>query len=348
MPALAIAERLRARRPDLEPVLVGANRGIEARILPTRSFRYHLLPIEPLYRREWWRNVRWPLVAARVYRALGRLFAEERPLAVLGTGGYASAPSVWYAARHGLPTALQEQNAYPGLATRLLADRVDHIYLGMPEARSRLRPGLATRVFDPGNPVAPPEPGRRAAALVRFGLAGDERVLLVTGGSQGAVAINQAVAQWLDRGGGHGTTVLWATGRGSHAQFARYDRPPAVQVFDFLDPIQDAYAVATLVIGRAGMMTAAELCAWGVPMVLVPLPTSAGDHQRHNAAALASAGAAVALEQGPDLSARLASTVDGLFGDGPRLARMAGAARSRGRPAAVDEIVTQFLTLFGG
>jgi UDP-N-acetylglucosamine--N-acetylmuramyl-(pentapeptide) pyrophosphoryl-undecaprenol N-acetylglucosamine transferase len=173
-------------------------------------------------------------------------------------------------------------------------------------------------------------------------------VLLVTGGSQGALAINRAVADWLEAGGGSGLTVLWATGRGSYAEFARLHRPPAVQVFDFLDPIQDAYAVASLVVGRAGMMTGAELCAWGLPMILVPLPTSAGDHQRHNAAALAAAGAAVVMEQGDGLSNRLAATVGDLLGGSTRLAQMAKAARTRGRPAAVDEIVTQFLTLLTG
>jgi len=348
MPALAIATRLAALRPDVEPVMVGAARGIEAQLLPTRPFRYCLLPIEPLYRQQWWKNLRLPLVAVKVYRELRQLFEREEPAAVLGTGGYASAPSVWYAARCGIPTAIQEQNAFPGLATRLLAGRVGQIYLGMPEGRARLSPGPMTRVFDTGNPVTPPNPARRAPALARFGLSGDERVLLVTGGSQGAVAINRAVAAWLGRGGGSDLTILWATGRGSHAEFAHFHRPPSVQVFDFLDPIQDAYAVASLVVGRAGMMTGAELCAWGVPMVLVPLPTSAGDHQRHNAAALGAAGAAVVVEQAPDLSVRLAGTIEALLADPGRLVRMSEAARTRGRPGAVDEIVTQFLTLFRG
>ncbi|HXI21957.1 MAG TPA: glycosyltransferase, partial [Gemmatimonadales bacterium] len=158
MPALAIAQGLRTRRPDLEPVLIGAERGIEATLLRARNFRYHLLPSEPLYRRQWWRNGRWPFVLARLIRRLERLFATEQPVAVLGTGGYASAPAVWYAARRGIPTALQEQNAYPGLATRLLARRVNEIYLGLPEARTLLRAGPRTRIFDTGNPITPPEP----------------------------------------------------------------------------------------------------------------------------------------------------------------------------------------------
>jgi UDP-N-acetylglucosamine--N-acetylmuramyl-(pentapeptide) pyrophosphoryl-undecaprenol N-acetylglucosamine transferase len=359
MPALAIATRLRELRPDLEPVLVGAERGIEAQLLPKRDFRYHLLPVEPIYRRQWWKNFRWPFVAARLLSRLSAVFRQEQPIAVIGTGGYASGPAVWLAARRGLPTALQEQNAYPGLVTRLLARRVNHIYLGLPEARSRLRLGRHTRVFDTGNPIPAPDAARRERALARFGLIGPPDrptagqpgrppVLLVTGGSQGAVAINQATAGWLDAGRAAGAVVLWATGRGSYAQFARYHRPPAVQVFDFLDPIADAYAVADLVVGRAGMMSGAELCAWGIPAVLIPLPTAAEDHQRHNAEALATAGAAVVLLQRDLTPQSFGDMVDGLLTDPLRRERMARAAKARGKPAAADEIVSHLLTLTGG
>ena len=104
---------------------------------PRRDFRFHLLPSEPIYRRTWWKNVRWPLIMGRLLRAVAGLFEAERPVAVLGTGGYASGPVVWWATRHGVPTAVQEQNAYPGLATRLLSRRVRHVYLGLPGGAGR-------------------------------------------------------------------------------------------------------------------------------------------------------------------------------------------------------------------
>jgi len=346
MPALAIAERLRERRPDLEPVLVGAQRGIEASLLPTRDFRYHLLPAEPLYRRQWWKNVRWPFVIGRLTEAVTRLFEYERPVAVIGTGGYASAPSVWLATRYGLPTAIQEQNAYPGIATRLLSRRVRHVYLGMPEARARLKFGRTTAAYDTGNPIPPPDPARRAAARLRYGLEEGKPVLLVTGGSQGAQAINEAVAGWIDAGGAEGISVLWATGQTTYQRFSQYDRPPEIQVFWFIDPIADAYAVANLAVGRAGMMTGAELCAWGVPSVLVPLPTAAGDHQRHNAEALAAAGAAEMILQRELTPDRFATVVGSLLQDPARLALMSEAARARGKPHAADEIVSLLLTFF--
>lgn len=349
MPALAIATRLRERVPEIEPVLVGAERGIEAQLLPKRDFRYHLLPAEPIYRRQWWKNFRWPLVAGRLMSRLSGLFDKEQPLAVIGTGGYASGPAVWYATRRRLPTAIQEQNAYPGLVTRLIASRVNHIYLGLPEARARLKPGRATQVFDTGNPIPPPDPGRRAGALARFGFTpGDTRpILLVTGGSQGAIAINQTVASWIDGGGASGWRIIWTAGRGSYSQFAQYHRPPGVLVFDFLDPIADAYAVADLVVARAGMMSGAELCAWGLPSILIPLPTAAEDHQRFNAEALASAGAAMMILQRDLTPQSLGLALNDLLRDEARREAMRQAALGRGKPTASDEIVSYLLTLLG-
>jgi UDP-N-acetylglucosamine--N-acetylmuramyl-(pentapeptide) pyrophosphoryl-undecaprenol N-acetylglucosamine transferase len=348
MPALAIATELRRQRPDLEPVLIGAERGIEARLLPTRDFRYHLLPSEPIYRRQWWKNVRWPFLFLGLIRRIAKLFDEEQPLFVIGTGGYASGPVVWYATRRGIPTAMQEQNAFPGMVTRLLAKRVNQLFLGLPEARRRLTIGARTEVVESGNPIPPPDPGRRAAAMTRFGLSeGAGPVLLVTGGSQGAVAVNDAVARWIERGGAAGVQLIWATGRGSYENYRQYHQPPQVQVFDFLDPIADAYAVADLVVGRAGMMTGAELLAWGLPSVMIPLPTAAEDHQRHNAEAFVAAGAAEMILQRELTPEKFTQVVGGLLADRARLQAMADAARSRGKPDAAARIVARLLALPG-
>src|SRR5256884_4714404 len=118
LPGLALAQALKDGGRGVEPVLVGAVRGIEAQVLPRYPFRHRLLPIEPIYRRTWWKNVRWMLIAGRVWRAVGRVLDEERPAIVIGTGGYAAGPVVWRAQRAGLPTVLVEEDAFPGLTTR--------------------------------------------------------------------------------------------------------------------------------------------------------------------------------------------------------------------------------------
>src|SRR5207247_170229 len=137
MPALALAQALREARPEVEPVLVGALRGIEAAVLPHHPFRFHLVPIEPIHRRAWWLNLRWPLVAWRSWRAVGRILAVERPAVVIGTGGYAAGPVVLRAQRAGIPTVVQEQNAFPGLTSRWLAGGARQVHLGFPDARAR-------------------------------------------------------------------------------------------------------------------------------------------------------------------------------------------------------------------
>ncbi|HZA98118.1 MAG TPA: UDP-N-acetylglucosamine--N-acetylmuramyl-(pentapeptide) pyrophosphoryl-undecaprenol N-acetylglucosamine transferase, partial [Gemmatimonadales bacterium] len=248
--------------------------------------------------------------------------------------------------RHGVPTAIQEQNAYPGLASRWLSRRVRHVYLGLPEARRLLRFGPSTQVFDTGNPIAPPRPGHQGSARAKFGFNGERAVVLVTGGSQGALAINTAVAGWLADSGPGDANLIWVTGRATYSQFQGYESP-RVRVLDFLDPMADAYAVADLVVSRAGMITVAELCAWGLPNVLIPLPTAAADHQTHNARVLAEAGASILLLQSELTPLRLKNVVGGLLGDRGRLEQMAAKASARGRPESARDIVSKLLTLIG-
>ncbi len=345
MPALALADAIRALRPDVEPVLVGAVRGIEAAILPTRPYRFHLLPVEPVYRRQWWRNLRWPVLAPGLWRACRRVLRAESPRLVIGTGGYASGPMLVAARVAGLPVALQEQNAQPGLATRWASRWARQVHLGFPEAKEKLWLSAGTEVTALGNPIAPPRAVAGAAARTALGLPTARRTVFVMGGSQGARAINRAVADALDAGAFPDTAVLWSTGRHTHETYAPFHRPPDVQVRAFWDPIADAYAAADLVIGRAGAMTLAELTAWGLPSVLIPLPTAAADHQTANARALEAAGAAVHVAETDLTGAGLADLVRSLLGDPGRLGAMAAAARARGRPEAARAIAERLLTL---
>lgn len=345
MPALALAQALQDTGRGIEPLLVGAERGIEAQVLPRYPFRYQLLPIEPIYRRTWWKNVRWPLIAARVWRAVGHLLEVERPAVAVGTGGYAAGPVVWRAQNARVPTVVVEENAFPGLTTRWLARRARQVHLGFPEARALLRLGTRTEAFTLGNPVRPPEPGDRGGALAEFGLAITRPTLLVFGGSQGAQAINYAVAGALERRLLDATNVVWATGAAHESAFGRYAVAGRVAVRGFLDPMTAAYRAADLVVARAGAMTVAELCAWGKPSILVPLPSAAADHQAHNARALAAAGAAICLPEEQLTPYTLAEQVVGLATDKSRRETLAARAHSRGHPNAAREIVSRILTL---
>jgi UDP-N-acetylglucosamine--N-acetylmuramyl-(pentapeptide) pyrophosphoryl-undecaprenol N-acetylglucosamine transferase len=345
IPALALAQALRDAVAGVELLLVGAERGIEAELLPRQAFRHRLLPIEPIYRRTWWRNARWLWLAPRVWRDVGRLLREERPAIVIGTGGYAAGPIVLRAQRAGLPTVVVEENAFPGLTTRWLARAARQVHLGFPEARERLSPGAHTEIFALGNPVRPPEPGDSRAARRGLGLDPDRPTVLVFGGSQGAQALNYAVAAALERRLLARANVVWGTGTAQAANLARYAVPERVVVRGFFDSMTEPYRAADLVVSRAGAMTVAELCAWGKASILVPLPTAAANHQTHNARALAAAGAAWHLPEHDLTAPGLAQLINELLGDVARLASLGDRARARGHPNASREIVSRILTL---
>lgn len=345
MPALALADALRATRPDVTVTLVGAERGIEAALLPHRDYPFALLPAEPLYRHRWWRNLRWPLLLPRLWRRCRQVLDDTGPALVVGTGGYAAGPLLYAAWRRGIPIALQEQNALPGVTTRFAARWARQIHLGFPEAEARLRPGQDTEVHALGNPITPPGATSRAAARAELGIDEATPVVFVMGGSQGSRAINAAMAGVLDAGRLAGAAVLWSAGPRTYRDHATRHDPPRVQVRAFWDPIATAYAAADVIVARAGAMTLAELAAWGLPSVLIPLPTAAADHQTPNAAAFAGAGAAVHLPESELSADRLGAVLTELVGDPARLAAMAAAARARGRPGAAQAIVERLLDL---
>jgi UDP-N-acetylglucosamine--N-acetylmuramyl-(pentapeptide) pyrophosphoryl-undecaprenol N-acetylglucosamine transferase len=346
IPAIALAEGFRRWASDVQPVIVGAERGVDREILSQRNFPYHLIPAEPLYRRSgFWKNLRLPFTAVRVWGAVGRILRTEEPALVVGTGGYVAGPVLFRAHRQGIPTAIQEQNAVPGLATRWLARIAAQIHLGFPEAAAHLKVRKGTEVLAFGNPVRPMTPGDRESARVALGLDPKRPVVFAFGGSQGARAINEALAGALTQGQLHDVSVLWGTGPSHYTRFNTLSVPGRVVVRGFFDPIDDAYSAADLVVARAGAMTIAELCAWGLPSILVPLPTAAADHQTHNANALAQAGAAVHLAQSSLTGERLATDVRDLIVDRDRLHAMGALARGRGQPEATKKVVSKLLTL---
>ncbi len=339
-PALAIARALVRERPEVRPFFVGALRGIERDVLPTTEFPHLLLDLHPLYRPRVWKNWRTLRGAMAGWGALNRLAREALPALVVGTGGYAAGLTMFWASRHRIPVVQHIGDAIPGITARWAARFSREAYLGYPEAVRYLPKGKGI-YRETGNPIEPPPDIRPAAAEARakFGFPAHATVLLVFGGSQGARALNQAVAAWIDRGLPDDLCLLWATGKAHFDGFKQLDRAD-VRVVPYLAPIADAYAACDLALIRGGMMGTSELSAWGVPMVIVPLPTAANDHQTANARVLERAGAAVHLPQAELTAERLDREIRALLREPgrARLAAMATAAGARGRPHAAAEI----------
>jgi UDP-N-acetylglucosamine--N-acetylmuramyl-(pentapeptide) pyrophosphoryl-undecaprenol N-acetylglucosamine transferase len=344
-PGIAIARALMRLRADVQPFFVGAERGIERDVLPQTGFPHLLLDLHPLYRPKVWKNWRTLRGAMSSWGKLGGLAREERPTLVVGTGGYAAGLTMFWASRRGIPVVQHIGDSIPGITARWTARLSREAYLGYPEAEAFLPHGKCTYRHT-GNPIEPPPDIRPVpvAARAKWGFPAHATVLLVFGGSQGARALNQGVGAWIDRGLPRGLCVLWATGKAHFDGFKQFDRAD-VRVVPYLSPIADAYAACDLALIRGGMMGTSELSAWGVPMVIVPLPTAANDHQTANAKVLERAGAAIHLPQAELTADRLDRDVGGLLEDRARLATMAAAAKARGRPRAAAEIAGHLATL---
>lgn len=345
-PGLAIARAVQRARPDVRPFFIGAQRGIEKDVLPTTGYPFALLDLHPLYRTKVWNNWKTARGLINAWRGIGKIFAEERPAVVVGTGGYAAVAALAYAVAHGIPIAEQTGDSLPSLTARLFSRWAREVYLSFPESAHHLKARSKDALVDTGAPIEPPPAHRpdRAEMLKKWRFPSDAQVLLVYGGSQGSLAINNAVRDWIGRGLTGRTHVLWATGRGNYDGFKQLDND-RVRVVPYLSPVSEAYAVADLAVARGGTMTLAELMAWGIPAIVVPLPTAAANHQELNAIALERAGAAIHLPQSKLTGDALGETVNGLLGDARRRNAIVSAAAQRARPNAAEEIARRVLAI---
>ena len=267
------------------------------------------------------------------------------------TGGYAGAPAGMVAILLGIPLALQEQNAVPGLTTRLLARGAREIHVAYPEVAAHLPAGARDRVRVSGNPVRPPEPRGGDTARGALGLDPSRPTVLVVGGSQGSVALNRAVLEMVGAlREAPGFQLLWSTGP-RHEPGIRQalgDAPPTwVHVTGFIDDIPAALEAADLAVSRAGAMATSEFLAWGLPAILVPLPSAAAGHQARNARALEEAGCALHLPEAELTGGVLLERVRELMDDPDRRRAMARRALERGRPHAARDMARSLAGLLG-
>ena len=347
-PALAIADALRRRRPDVRVVFMGATRGIESRVLPELGEEHFLLPVRGLDRGQrgaFWRAV--PALAGSLLQA-ARVMRRLRPRAVVVTGGYACAPAGAVAALTGVPLLIQEQNAVPGIVTRALSRWAKKIHTAFSGVADRLPRGVRNKVCLTGNPVRATSVHGRSQVREWFQLPEEAVVALIVGGSQGSEALNNLLLAALDAVVARRVNrpdhlhILWSTGPRHHQRvngaLADLGSPDWVHSHPYFDNMPDALAAADLTVSRAGAMFTAELLNQGLPAILVPFPNAAADHQTHNARALAEAGAALLTPQAGLTGEILWAELNRLAGDPKSLERMGMAATSLARPRAADQI----------
>ena len=345
-PGLALGEEVKTRHPRNDVLFVGSARGIEAREVPKAGYPLEIIDVGPLKRIGLLGFLMGLFRLPRAFWQSMKVLRKFDPDVVIGVGGYSSGPVLLVACLMRKPTAIQEQNALPGFTNRTLGHFVDAVFIAFPQAGRAFAP-RKTHLL--GNPI------RRAFLdnYLHTKPATDRLSILVTGGSQGAHALNLRVAEALEILGpqiGPRVQVLHQTGSKDQPEIAaRYEKLQstglAVQAVAFIDDMARAYAGADLLVCRAGATTIAELTVCKKPAILVPFPFAADDHQTVNAQSLVEAGAALLMPEKDLTAQKLADTVRGLEGDRSRLQRMARASGVLGRPEAAREIADVCVSL---
>jgi len=346
-PALAVADALRA--DGAEVAFLGGARA-EAELVPAAGYPLHTIAVEGMSRTNPLRALR---AVARAVLAIPRartILRELRPDAVLGGGGYVTAPVGLAALSLRIPLVLTEADSHLGLANRLLAPTARRVCLAFPITRRRdfarraspqrgeLSGGGRYRVT--GRPIPVPD-ADRGGARERFQIAESETCVLVFGGSLGARSINQAAVEAFADGAWR---VLHISGRRDYPELAGRELPTGYDLREYLDLAEfaQALAAADLVIARAGG-SVCEIAAYGLPAILVPYPHASADHQSANARWMAGAGAAVVIPDSELSARRLAAEVTALLADRPRLQEMARASKRLARPGAAKEVAEELL-----
>lgn len=287
-PAIAIARALEQMKPGTEILFVGALGRMEMDLVPKAGYRIEGLDISGISRKKLYKNFSLPVKLLRSISKSKQIIARFQPNVVVGVGGYASGPALWAAVRKKIPALIQEQNSYPGITNRILAKYVDKIcvaYTGMEQYFP------AKKIVVTGNPVRQEIAdlkNKRKEALDYFQLKENGFTMLVVGGSLGAGTINKSISKSLESLAQHNIGLIWQTGKGYYARAQEEAKKfRAVKVYDFISRMDYAYAAADAVVSRAGAITLSELCAAGLPSILVPSPNVAEDHQTKNAMKIA-------------------------------------------------------------
>lgn len=347
-PAVSIANALKAKRPDAHILFVGALGRMEMQRVPAAGYDIVGLPVCGFDRKHLWRNIAvlWKLAKSQLKAR--RIIKEFRPQVAVGVGGYASGPTLKVAGMMGIPTLIQEQNSYAGVTNKLLAQKAEKICVAY-EGMERFFP--AGKIIMTGNPVRQDLLDRqtdRNEPIRSFGLDPEKKTILIIGGSLGARTINQCVLSHLDLIRSSGVQFIWQTGKiyidDARRRVAEAGELPMLHVTDFISRMDLAYSAADLVISRAGAGSISEFCLLHKPVVLVPSPNVAEDHQTKNALALVDKGAALYVKDSEAQEKMLATAIDAV-NDAPRLRTLSENIAKLAFYNSADRIADEVLAL---
>ncbi|WP_150451794.1 undecaprenyldiphospho-muramoylpentapeptide beta-N-acetylglucosaminyltransferase [Arenibacter lacus] len=294
-PAIAIANELKARYPDAEFLFVGAEDRMEMEKVPQAGYKIEGLWISGLQRKLTLKNLMFPFKVVSSLVKAAKIVNRFKPDVVVGTGGFASGPLLRVAAGKGIPCLLQEQNSYAGITNKLLAGKVRKICVAY-EGMEAFFP--ASKIVNTGNPVRSDlvSVADIAEAMPFFKLEAGKKTLLVLGGSLGARRINELIAEKLPLFSSLGIQLIWQCGKLYYEEYKKHESD-AVRVLPFINRMDFAYSAADIIISRAGAGAVSELSIVGKPVLFIPSPNVAEDHQTKNAKAIADKDAAILIKE---------------------------------------------------
>ena len=340
-PAIAIADELKRRLPDAEILFVGAKDRMEMQKVPQAGYPIEGLWISGLQRKLSWQNLLFPLKFISSLLKSRSIIKRFKPDAVIGTGGFASGAVVKVAGQMGIPTFIQEQNSYAGITNKMLAKNAHKICVAY-DVMEQFFP--KEKIVKTGNPI---RDGLlnireyRSEGLSYFHLDSQRKTLLVLGGSLGARRINQLIEQQLPLFEQLGMQVLWQCGKLYYEEYKKYNSEQ-VRVLAFIDRMELAYAAADVIISRAGASSVSELCVVGKPVIFIPSPNVAEDHQTKNARAIADKQAAILLRES-ELNEQFANTFSKLIADEAQQEALSAHIKALAQPNATKDIVNLIL-----
>ncbi len=333
--------------PDAEVLFVGAQDRMEMQKVPEAGYKIIGLWISGLQRKLTLDNLSFPFKLISSLLKSGKILRNFKPDVVIGVGGFASGPLLYKATQKKIPTLIQEQNSYPGITNKLLANRVNKICVA-DETMDRFFP--KAKMVLTGNPVRKDiiELGyKRAEGLEKFNLSADKKTILIIGGSNGARMINQSILEKLQDLVEAGVQLLWQTGKFYIEEVKEKTKAfnlENIRIHEFLKEMDLAYAVADVVLSRAGALSIAELCLVGKPVIFVPSPNVAEDHQTKNAQALVERDAAILIKD-KDAKSELVGAALDLLNDSDRQVTLSENMKQLAKPNAAEEIVKEILKL---